>query len=135
VLIAIPGGACRTDAPVDAEIPDSDASSEPEPGVFLEAPFVRGPATVDVSVVSAVVPVVVEAPSDSELPGALAGLAVSPGAADDGEAESAPGELPSSAHATPGLLATATPTPNATANPPTRPTNRPALTTTPLIAP
>jgi hypothetical protein len=122
VLIAVPGGTCRTDAPVDAEVPDSGMSTESDSGV--EAP--------DVPVVSAVVPMVADVPCDSEVPdvpAASGAPAVSPGAVDDGEAESVPGELPSSAHATPGPLATATPTPNATANPPTRPTKRAALMT------
>jgi hypothetical protein len=48
---------------------------------------------------------------------------------DDGADESVADESESFgwAHASPGLLATATPTPNATANPPTRPTKCPAL--------
>ncbi|PEG41794.1 hypothetical protein CRI77_09420 [Mycolicibacterium duvalii] len=71
---------------------------------------------------------VVEAPSDSEGP-KLPAPARPPAAVEDGEAESALGELPSSAHTTAGLLATATPTPNAIANPPTRPMKHPVLTT------
>ncbi|MBP1820274.1 hypothetical protein [Mycobacterium sp. OAE908] len=104
MLTAVPGGAVRTEPAVDAEVSASELCTE---SGGVEAPV---PEPVDA-------PVVVEAPS------------VPSEAVDDGGAESALGELPSSAQATAGLLATATPTPNATANPPTRPTKRPALMT------
>ena len=112
MLIAIPGGTCRTDAPVDAEVPDSEAFAEPDPGA--EAPSVCEPPTVDVPAGSEVVPVVVEVPWGSEVPL----VPVEPAVPVD------PSELAdpvSSAHATPGVVGTAIPTPNATANPPTRP--------------
>ena len=56
----------RTDAPFDAEVPDLEASTEPDPGV--EAPFVSVTAAVDVPAGLAVVPMVVEVPWDSEVP-------------------------------------------------------------------
>jgi hypothetical protein len=111
VLIAIPDGTCRTDAPVDAEVLDSEASTEPDSGA--EAPSVSIPAAVDVPVGSGVVPVV-ELPSDSDGPlGPVAPAvpAVAPELVDS----------VSSAHATPGVVAIAIPTPSATVNPPTRP--------------
>src|SRR5829696_9945577 len=33
VAFTVPGGTCRTDAPVDAEVLDSEASTEPDTGV------------------------------------------------------------------------------------------------------
>jgi hypothetical protein len=119
VLIVTPGGTCRTDAPVDAEIPDSEASTDPDPA--MAAPVASVPAAVGVPACSAVAPTVVEEPWDSEPP--LVSVAPVP------EDPSELADPASSAHATPGLLATATPTPNATAKPPTRPTNSPALMT------
>jgi hypothetical protein len=110
VLITVPVGAWRTDAPPDADPLDSLPPTESD---GVEPTFVSESATLALFVVL----VAVEPP------------AVFSVAVDDGGAESAPAELPSSAHATAGLLATATPTPNATANPPTRPTKRPALMT------
>jgi hypothetical protein len=110
VLIAVPGAAWRTDAPPDAEASGSELSTESD---GVEPPFGRESATL----------------ASSEDSVGVEGPAVFSVVVDDGGAESAPDELPSSAHATAGLLATATPTPNATANPPTRPTKRPALMT------
>ena len=121
VAFTIPGGTCRTDAPPDAEVPESAGFAEPDPG--MEAPSVSVPAAGDLPAGSAVVPAVVEVPWDSEGPLVPVALAVPVDLSELTDSES-------SAHATPGLLATATPTPNATANPPTRPTKRPALTTT-----
>ena len=112
MAFAIPGGACRTDASVDAEVPDLEVSAEPDSGA--EAPSVSERPTVDVPAGSGVVPVVVEVPWGSEVPL----VPVAPAVPVD------PSELSepvSSAHATPGVVATAIPTPNATANPPTRP--------------
>ena len=126
VAFTIPGGTCRTDAPADAEVPDiGQVSAELDPGV--EAPSVSVPAAGDLPAGSAVVPAVVaRCPGIQRFHGASirSALAVPVDACRELT------DSESSAHATPGLLATATPTPNATANPPTRPTKRPALTTT-----
>jgi hypothetical protein len=111
VVNTIPGGTCRTDALVDAEVSDFGASTTPDPGV--ESPSVWETAAFEVPAVAAVVPVV-EVPSDSVVslvPVAPAVSAVPP----------EPADPVSSAHATPAAVATAIPTPNATANPPTRP--------------
>src|SRR4029079_2503461 len=94
---------------VDAEVPDVVVSTAPASGP--EAPSFSVPAAVAVPVGSVVVPVLV---ADSEVPlvpVAPAVPLVPPG----------PADTVSSAHATPGVVATAIPTPNATANPPTRP--------------
>jgi hypothetical protein len=103
-----PGGTCRTDASVDAEVSDLGVSPELDPGVG--APSGSEPPAVDVPVV----PVMVEVTSDSEGPLVAVASAV----------PLVPAELAdavSSASAIPGVVATAIPTPSATANPPTRP--------------
>jgi len=100
-----PRCACRTDASVDAEVPEVGTSTAPDPRA--EAPSVWEPAAVDVPVV----PVVV---SDSEVALVFVAPAVPAASAELADAVS-------SAHAIPGVVATAIPTPSATANPPTRP--------------
>ena len=123
VPIALPGGACRTDAPADADVPDAAEFAGPAPGA--EAPSVGEPPTVDVRGGSKAFPVVVGVPGDGEAaPGSVAS------AAPAGLSEVV--DPVSSAHATPGVAATAIPTPNATASPPTRPMYLALLMAVPL---
>ena len=118
VAFTVPGCVRRTDA-FDAPALELESATGPDPGV--EMPFVLVTAAVEVPAGLAVVPVfevpwVSEAPLVPPVPPAP----VDPPEGADGL---------SSAHATPGVLATAIPIPKATANPPTRPTKHAALTT------
>jgi hypothetical protein len=110
VASTTPGGTCRSKAPVDAEVPDAEPSTEADP--VAGPPSVCELAADDAPAGSGVVPEVVEVPLES-----VSLVPVVP-------VVPVPSELAdpvSSAHATPGVVATAIPTPNATANPPTRP--------------
>ena len=100
VAFTIPGGACRTDASVDAEVPDVEVSTASSPG--REAPSVCESAVSDVPVVPVAVPVVVEVPSDSGVLPVAPAVSVFPAEFVDAV---------SSASAIPGVVATAIPTP------------------------